>query len=362
MNPHIPQLLPLKELNWVRFIKLIGQANAELARYDGILQGIVNPVVLLSPLTTKEAVISSKMEGTIASLHEVLEFEAAPDPANEKYHDIHEIINYREAMHYAVTWLDQKPLTLNLIKEIHSILLNSVRGRDKRRGNFRTGQNYIGKPGASIEEAMYVPPEPRLLSECLDNFEKYIHFDEKDMLVQLALVHAQFEIIHPFLDGNGRVGRILIPLFLFEKKILHLPMFYISEYLEARRDEYCSRLNAITAENKWDDWVEFFLKALVEQAKANSAKAKSILELYDRKKARITEATHSQYCIKTLDALFKRPIFTSPDFIKLSGIPKASGMRLIQLLKKEEIVVTLRKGKGRRAEIFEFKKLMDIIK
>jgi len=361
MKPHIPEFLPLKELNWVRFIKLIGQANAELARYDGILQGIVNPVVLLSPLTTKEAVISSKIEGTQASLQEVLEFEAAPDPTNEKYHDIREIINYREAMHHAVKWLEHKPLTLNLIKETHSILLDSVRGRDRGQGNFRIGQNYIGKLGASIEEATYVPPEPRLLPECLDNFEKYIHSDEKDLLVQLALVHAQFEIIHPFLDGNGRVGRILIPLFLFEKKILHLPMFYISEYLEARRDEYYDRLKAITAENKWDDWVEFFLKALVEQAKANSAKAKGILDLYDKKKARITDATHSQYCIKTLDTLFKKPIFTSPDFIKLSGIPKASAMRLIQLLRKEGIIVTLRKGKGRRAEIFEFKKLMDII-
>ncbi len=362
MKPYIPQILPLKELNWVRFIKLIGQANAELARYDGILQGILNPVVLLSPLTTKEAVISSKIEGTQASLQEVLEFEAAPDQANEKYHDIREIINYREAMHHAVKWLEHKPLTLNLIKETHSILLDSVRGRDRSRGNFRSGQNYIGKPGASIEEATYVPPEPRLLPEFLDNFEKYIHFDEKDLLVQLALVHAQFEIIHPFLDGNGRVGRILIPLFLFEKKILQLPMFYISEYLEARREEYYARLKAITAENKWDDWVEFFLKALLEQSRANSMKAKGILELYDMKKARITDATHSQYCIKTLDTLFKKPIFTSPDFIKLSGIPKASAMRLIQLLRKEGIIVTLRKGKGRRAEIFEFKKLMSIIK
>jgi Fic family protein len=362
MKPYVPQFLPLSELDWVRFIKLIGQANAELARYDGILQGIINPVVLLSPLTTKEAVISSKIEGTQASLQEVLEFEAAPDPENEKYHDIREIINYREAMQFAVQWLDQKPLTLNLIKAIHAILLDSVRGRDKRRGDFRVSQNYIGKSGVPIEEATYIPPEPKLLPEFLDNFEKYIHFDEKDLLVQLALIHAQFEIIHPFMDGNGRVGRILLPLFLFEKKILHLPMFYISEYLEVRREEYYVRLKTITAENKWNEWVEFFLKALVEQAKVNSAKAKGILDLYDSKKARITEVTHSQYCIKTLDALFKKPIFTSPDFIKLSGIPKASAMRLITLLRKEGIIVTLRKGKGRRAEIFEFKKLMDIIK
>ena len=361
MKPYIPETLPLQSLNWVRFITLIGQANAELARYDGILQGIINPAVLLAPLTTKEAVISSKIEGTQASLEEVLQYEASPDVKAEKYNDIREIINYREAMRFAVEWLKERQITLSLVKQMHSGLLDSVRGKDKARGNFRTGQNYIGKPGTSIEQATYIPPDPLMLNDYLDNFEKYVHYEEKDRLVQLAVIHAQFEIIHPFMDGNGRLGRILIPLFLYEKKVLHSPMFYISEYLEANRDEYYSRLLAVSKEKKWEEWIEFFLKAVVTQAKANSIKAKSILNLYEKKKTRITEITHSQYAIKILDTIFAQPIFNTTDFIKHSHIPKPSAMRLLGMLHKEGILSTLKKGSGRRAEIMVFNKLIDIV-
>ena len=360
-KPYVPESLPLNSLDWVRFVTLIGQANAEIARYDGILQGIINPGVLLSPLTTKEAVISSKIEGTQASLEEVLQYEASPDIKTEKYDDIREIINYREAMRFAVGWLKEKPITLNLIKQMHGILLDSVRGKNMGRGNFRTGQNYIGKPGATIDQASYVPPEPLSLMSHLSNFEKYVHFDEKDRLVQLAIVHAQFEIIHPFLDGNGRLGRILMPLFLYEKKVLHSPMFYISEYLEANRDEYYARLRAISEEKKWNDWIEFFLKAIVEQAKANSAKAKLILALYEKKKTRIADVTHSQYAIKILDTIFAHPIFNTTDFIRHSRIPKPSAMRLLKLLRNGGILSTLKKPSGRRAEVLMFNKLIDIV-
>lgn len=360
-KPFVPKSLPLKSLDWVKFITLIGQANAELARYDGILQGIVNPGVLLSPLATKEAVVSSKIEGTQASLEEVLEYEASPDIPTEKYNDIREIINYREAMKHALVWLKKKPITLNLIKELHEILLDSVRGRDKGRGRFRMVQNWIGKPGATMEQATYIPPDPNYLMEHLSTLEKYIHFDEKDRLVQLAIVHAQFEIIHPFVDGNGRLGRILIPLFLFEKEILASPMFYVSEFLEEHRDEYYSRLNGVTKNGQWDNWVEFFLRAIIAQAKVNSQKAKAILNLYNVKKDRITEVTHSSYVIRILDTLFAEPIFSTTRFIKASKIPKASAMRLVKILKKENIIKTLRPGSGRRSEILVFKKLMDIV-
>jgi Fic family protein len=179
--------------------------------------------------------------------------------------------------------------------------------------------------------------------------------------VQLAIVHAQFEIIHPFLDGNGRLGRILIPLFLYEKKVLHSPMFYISDYLESNRDEYYDKLKAISDDKKWDDWIEFFLKAIIEQAKANSSKAKAILELYNKKKTRITEITHSQYAIKVLDTIFASPIFNTSDFIKQSRIPKPSAMRLLRMLHKEGILSTLKEGRGRRAEVLMFNKLISIV-
>lgn len=360
-QPYIPQLLPLESVDWVRFITLIGQANAELARYDGILQGIINPRVLLSPLTTNEAVISSKIEGTQASLEEVLKYEASPDVKTEKYDDIREIINYREAMRFAIQWMKEKPITLNLIRQMHGMLLDSVRGKDRSRGSFRTSQNYIGRFGSTIEQASYVPPEPAILMEHLSNFEKYIHYDERDRLVQLAIIHAQFEIIHPFLDGNGRLGRILIPLFLYEKKVLNSPMFYISEYLENNREEYYAKLRAISENKKWDDWIEFFLRAIVAQAKANSAKAKAILELYGIKKHKLSELTHSQYVIKVLDTMFARPLFSTTDFIKNSKIPKESAIRLLRLLKREKILTTLREGKGRSPEILIFNKLFDIV-
>jgi len=361
MQPFIPNTLPLEKLDWAHFVPLIGQANAELARYDGILQGIINPNVLLSPLTSKEAVLSSKIEGTQATLKEVLEFEASPDVKTKKYKDIQEIINYRQSMHFAVEWLNNKPLTLNLIRKIHGILLDSVRGRNKARGEFRKDQNWIGKPGTPIEQAEYVPPTPFLLMDHLSNFEKYIHYKEYDPLVQLSIVHAQFEIIHPFLDGNGRVGRILIPLFLFEKKLLNSPMFYISEYLETHRDEYYDSLKSISQTNTWERWIDFFLKAIIEQAKINSIKAKAILSLYEQKKIRITEITHSQYAIKILDALFMYPIFKTSDFIKISKIPKASATRFLRQLEEFKIISTLRKGGGRRAKVMIFNKLLKIV-
>lgn len=363
MKPNIPDSLPLKNLNWVKFVNLIGKANAELARYDGILQGIVNPHILLSPLTTNEAVLSSRIEGTQASLVEVLEYEAAAqnELQTEKQKDIQEIINYRQSIGMAVNWLIKKPITLNMIKEIHSILLNSVRGKDKGRGRFRMVQNWIGKPGTPMSQAEYIPPEPMRLMEFLSNLEKYIHFDEKDHMVQLAIVHAQFEIIHPFVDGNGRLGRILVPLFLYEKKLLSTPMFYISEYFERNRDEYYNRLREITSEKKWENWIEFFLNAVISQSIANSQKAKAILALYAQKKERIQSITRSQYVIKILDTLFSRPIFSSVDFIRLSGIKKTSANRFIRILEKEGVISGLRKGSGSKPNLFIFNKLLNII-
>jgi len=364
VKPYIPSTLPLQKIDWVRFISVIGKANAELARYDGILQGIINPHVFLSPLTTNEAVLSSRIEGTQASLIEVLEFEASAlvGIQTEKQKDIQEIINYRKAIGIAVDWLVKKPITLNMIKEVHSTLLDSVRGKDKGRGRFRMVQNWIGKPGTPIEHADYVPPEPMRLRESLSNFEKYIHYQEKDVLVQLAIVHAQFEIIHPFVDGNGRVGRILVPLVLYEKKLLSTPMFYISEYLEANKDEYYDRLRAVTQDKKWEEWIGFFLNAIIEQAKTNSKKARVILDLYEKKKERIQAITRSQYVIKILDTLFARPVFSSTDFIRESGISKPSVMRFMKLLEKEGIISVLRKGSGQKPCIYIFNKLLQIVK
>ena len=360
MKPYKPENLPLQNLNWQKLISLMSEANRKLARYDGILQTMPNPVLLLSPLTTQEAVLSSRIEGTRATLEEVLRFEADPQKHTEKYADIQEVINYRKATALAVEEMKKRPISLNLIKNIHSVLLQSVRGQSKARGEFRKMQNWIGKPGSTIEQARFVPPDPADLIVYLDNFEKYIHYDEKDRLVQLAIVHAQFEIMHPFLDGNGRIGRILIPLFLHEKKILSTPMFYISAFFEANRGLYYDNLKAVTDNKDWEGWILFFLRGVIEQSEKNIEKAKAILQLYEMMKEKIVGITHSQYSIKALDILFDMPIFSSTDFVKSSSIPKASAKRILKRLEQSSTISIFVKGAGRKPTLYVFRQLIDI--
>ncbi|MFH1193703.1 MAG: Fic/DOC family N-terminal domain-containing protein [bacterium] len=290
MKPFIPDKLPLKKINWEKFVHLIGNARVEVAHFNGMLESMPNPEVLLSPLTTQEAVLSSKIEGTRATLQEVLEYEADPKQRTEKYNDIQEILNYRKAMNFAVKELNAIPLSSRLIKGMHDILLNSVRGQNQDRGNFRRIQVHIG-PDNKIENASYVPPIAGDISEHMSNLDEYFHYSEKDPLVQLAIVHAQFEIIHPFNDGNGRVGRILMPIFLYFKKILSSPMFYLSAYFELHREEYYKKLLGISQKGDWESWIEYFLNAVIEQSKENIKKAKAIHELYDIKKDKIVTLT-----------------------------------------------------------------------
>jgi Fic family protein len=360
MNPYIPNELPLQDLDYKRLFAFVGNANAELARYDGLLQGVVNPAILLSPLTTNEAVLSSKIEGTQATLDEVLEHEAGLDMDIEKTHDIQEIVNYRSALIQAETLLTDNPLSLYLIRQMHHTLLDSVRGKNKSPGSFRTDQNWIGKYGCSMEDASFVPPSPLILQEFLEKWEAYVQDNDIDTLVQLAIVHAQFELLHPFKDGNGRIGRLLIPLFLYKKEKLASPMFYLSSYLESHRDEYYAKLAAISNDNDWNGWVEFFLKAITEQAIENAQKVRRMTALYDEMKARIVEATHSQYAIQVLDALFNQPIFKTSDFIKRTQISKTTAMSLLKRIRGNGDLVVIREGKGRQSSILGFHALLSI--
>jgi Fic family protein len=361
-HPYEPNKLPLEGIDWPAHVALIGKANAALGRYDGMLQSIVNPGVLLSPLTNQEAVLSSRIEGTQATVEEVLEYQADPSAPiePEKRADIQEVLNYRRAMGQAVESLKQRPLCLSIVREVHATLLDSVRGRNRAPGEFRRVQNFIGPPGCTIDTASFVPPAPDRLHEALGNWEKYLHFEEKDRLVQLAVAKAQFELIHPFLDGNGRLGRMLVPLFLFEKGILSSPMFYVSAYFEEHRDVYYARLQAISREDGWNGWIQFFLAAVAEQAQVNIDKTRDILALYERMKQETPRAIRSQYVIQAIDALFDRPIFTSTDFIARSGIPKYSALRILKTLQDEGFVGNLRAGKGRRAGVLVFPDLIEI--
>lgn len=359
MKPYVPDPLPLDCLDLGRLIKQVGTANAAIARYDGLLQSVVNPSVMLSPLTQREAVLSSRIEGTQATVDEVLEYEAGIEFDPEKTNDIQEVVNYRKTLLLASEELSHRPISLSLIKQMHAILMDSVRGSEKTPGQFRIEQNWIGSSDSTLETAKFVPPEPLQLPIYLEAFEGYISTDDIDPLIQCAVVHAQFEILHPFKDGNGRIGRLLIPLFLFQKRTLASPMFYLSEFLEGNRERYYQRLRAIGSEGGWTAWVDFFLEAIEIQALANSDRVKGILDLYNEMKTRITEITHSQYSLAILDAIFDRPIFQTADFITRSQIPKPTAATVLKKLKDAGILMPIREASGSRPAVLAFRELVN---
>jgi Fic family protein len=213
-----------------------------------------------------------------------------------------------------------------------------------------------------MEKASYIPPEPSRVMPLMDNWEKYYHMDRPDPLVQLAVVHAQFEIIHPFLDGNGRLGRILIPLYLFERKILGQPMFYLSSYLETHRDDYIAALRALgESEGAWNRWIAFFLQALIEQANQNSDKARAIMDLYERLKNRVIDLTHSKFAVPMLDILFVRPVIRSSEFADHKTMPsKPMIASMLSELKRDGILKSIRAASGRRAEVLAFAELINL--
>lgn len=361
MKPYEPELLPIPDLDFARLIGLVGEANAELARYDGLLRAMVNPRIMLSPLTAQEAVLSSKIEGTQATVEEVMEHEAGQEYDENKTHDIQEIINYRRALILASEEVMDRPIRLHLIRELHRILMDSVRGQDKTPGEFRKDQNWIGRPNCAIEDATFVPPNPVQLMDHLDAWEGYLSLKDFDALAQTAIVHAQFELLHPFKDGNGRIGRLLIPLFLYSKGRLSSPMFYLSLYLEKHREEYYERLRAISQERDWTGWIAFFLRGVTEQAKLNNRRLDEIMTLYDQMKETVRDATHSQHCAQVVDALFAQPIFRSSDFCQRSGIPKPTAHKVLKALDNAGVIKTIRPGAGRRPSRYAFPALLNIV-
>jgi len=360
MTPFKPDHLPI-DLDWSSIVTVLSTANRYVARYDGLLQSILNPDVLLSPLRTQEAVLSSKIEGTQATLEEVLGFEADKKTPEARKEEIHEVINYRLALIEGRYEMFERPLSLNLIRRLHSTLMHGVRGQTRDPGNFRRIQNWIGSPGSKQNDARFVPPDVPTMHEALNNWEHYLHYEEKDPLVQLAIIHAQFEIIHPFLDGNGRIGRILIPLFLYHKKIIQQPVFYISEYLERNRKEYYDSLKEITDSRDWTNWIKFFLNGIVLQAEKNTRQTKAIIDLYELMKHRIVEETHSQFAIQCLDFIFSNPIFNSSEFYKDGDINRATASRLIKAMERSNIITCLEKGMGNRPSVYQFQEIIDII-
>lgn len=359
-KPFIPPKLPIK-INYEALIGHIAKAHRAIAGLDSLLIALPNPNLLGRILQTKEAVLSSQIEGTEATLDEVLAYEAVDAKSETKKQDINEIVNYRKALEFGVKNLKKLPLSENLIKKLHVILLKSGRGANKAPGEFRKIQVYIGMPGADISEASYIPPSAEKIIPLFANFEKYLNSnEEKDKLAQIAIAHYQFEAIHPFLDGNGRVGRLIISLFLYEKKLLSHPFLYLSEFFEEHRQTYYELLRGVSEKNDWENWIKFFLNALTVQAQKAENTGRLILKLHQELKEKIMEL-NSIYAPHLLDAIFIRPIFTTASLRKHVKIKNTQ--TFFSLVGKFMDAGILKEAdpKQKRNKVYIFEKLIKIL-
>lgn len=331
-KPHIPEKLPIelsKSLYDCEIIKLISKANNAMGAYRGFLINTINPMLLISPLVSQEAVLSSKLEGIHATIEDFINYDAGNEVSVSK-DEMQEVMNYRSALYFALGKMStisddseegrhKLPLSVRLIKEMHKILLDNVRGQNKSPGEFKTEQNYIGNSA----EITFTPLPPELTQDYMANFEQYIHFDEVDLLVQAALIHCQFEMIHPFKDGNGRIGRLLIPLFLYYREMLPVPTFYMSAYFEKDRTMYLEKLSAVSQKNDYATWIKYFLEGVIQQAEINTLKAKALLDKYNEFKDICISGMSSKYAIPLLDEIFQRPAFKAKQIQKV--IPGSKG-------------------------------------
>ena len=266
-------------------INLLIKANSQLAVLESIATRIPNVELFVSMYVRKEALMSSQIEGTQATLEDVL------DPMIEANtnRNVADVVNYIKATEFAIKRLNELPLCNRLIKETHAVLMEGVRGQEKSPGEFRRSQNWIGGQGSTLKNARYIPPSPDDMIEAMSDLEKYINADDElDALIRAALIHYQFETIHPFLDGNGRVGRLLITLFLMEKKVLSTPALYISSFLKKNRVEYYDRTTEVRAKGNYEQWVTFFLRALLESAEDATATIDELIALHDKNAAVIS--------------------------------------------------------------------------
>ncbi len=363
-KPHIPFVeFPMDAVDVSDMVPLITLATLGLGRYDGTLSSIVNSNILLSPLTNNEAILSSRIEGTIASLTEVLQYDESQKAEGHRENDLKEIVNYRSALIHAKQSIEQREISVSLIKELHAILMTNVRGGDKTPGQIRTDQNWIGNLASPhIQDARFIPPSPENLISGLDNFEKFISHSSINDLIKLAIIHAQFEILHPFNDGNGRLGRMLIPLFLYKARFIQSPAFYMSEFLEKNNQEYRDRLLAITENGDWQGWCTFFLNGIAEQAKWNNKRSMEIIRLYDSMKDAFLKATQSKFSQPALDAFFNRPIINATTFIQKTEIDtRATANTILGKLVDAGLIKCIRDGSGRTPALYTMPKIIDIV-
>ena len=357
---------PPENLRHERIMPALCNAAASLGRYDAKITGMVNSDLLLAPLWRQDALASSRMEGTILTIEEIYRLESeedagTPDPYREAPNDAVETYLYARALRLGQEFLEKGgTLSEYLIRSLHQRLLSFRRGAQKRPGQYKAKENYIGDERTGVIH--YVPIPPERLGPAMNDLVAFIGNDEVIPILRTAIAHVEFEALHPFEDGNGRVGRMLIPLMLWRLGVLSQPHFFVSGYFETNKEEYVDRMRAVSAEDDWTGWVIFFLNALHEQARVNIRTADQILGLHADMREQFREILNSQYHDQALDFVFASPVFRNDLFVRRSGIPASSARTLSRRLAEAGLLRMVRPASGRRAALYAFDPLLDLLR
>ncbi len=351
----IPEPLPPSDLDLTgRITAVLSQADLALGRLDGAVETLPHPELFTAMYVRREAVLSSQIEGTQASLDDLVAAEARMR-GDRPMGDVNEVINYTAALKFGVARLAALPISSRLLREIHEILMHGVRGGHATPGAFRTTQNWIGTTGATLSSAVFVPPPPDLVPEQIGALEKFLHQPtDLPLLIQVGLAHAQFETIHPFVDGNGRLGRLLITFLLCERQVLSKPVLYVSLVLKRRRDEYYQRLQAVRDRGEWEAWLVFFLECVSEAALDAARLAKSILSLRETHRDAVVNelGARAGKAIRLLERLYRDPYVEVNDAAAMLGVSYANANTIVWDLERMGI---LREATGQqRNRIFVY--------
>jgi Fic family protein len=338
-------------------ITKLSKADQVLGRLGGEARRLPNPHILIRPFIRREAVYSSRIEGTQATLGELLAAEAGAN-VDRSPDDLQEVGKYVAALEHSLQRLTEIPISLRLVKEIHKVLMNKSRGEHAFPGEFRKTQNWIGTPGCTLREASYVPPPPDFLGEQLGDWERFIHESELPLLVTCALMHYQFEAIHPFIDGNGRVGRLLITLLLCERNALPGPFLYLSAFFDATRRDYYDRLRAITEDGDWTGWLDYFLNGVIRQCEDSLSRAERMNELIEEWKTQIAGVT-PKAAFGLVELLAGNPYITPRSAEENLGVVFNTANKAIKVLQDAQILDQV--GESKRDRLFVATKLLDIL-
>jgi Fic family protein len=351
-------LPPALDLTW-ELAGEISAADRGLSELAGICRTLPNPYLLIRPFMSREAVLSSRIEGTHASLSDLFYFEASTVPAKPDS-DVLEVRNYVRALEHGLKRIETLPVSLRLLREVHKELMEGVGNKPMTPGEFRRSQNWIGPPGCTLNDATFVPPPPEELIAALGELEKFWHEPSPlPLLVRLALVHYQFEAIHPFLDGNGRIGRLLLILLLCAEKVLPQPMLYLSAYFERNRQQYYRHLLAVSQEGRWLEWVSFFLRGVAEQSRDAIQRSEKLLELWRQYRQKLQSVRSSALLLTLVDELFHQPYLTFGRAKSVLNVTFRSSQLNVEKLMKAGI---LQEISGRKyGRIFVAREILDIL-